>query len=121
MHQGAQLDERTVDEIVAVLGQFAATHDVRVLTNRRSAPKVIAGMPVIEQARKPFTPRRTVGHSASPLVVVGDQYLTDGLLAARLGATFIRVAPLSAGLRPFRTRFADAVLQHLFVVSEGSP
>lgn len=63
---------------------------VIVLTNgpQRGVPSMI------HHGNKPWTPRRRIGlesrHDA--VWVVGDQVLTDGILAWRLGATFVHLA-----------------------------
>jgi predicted HAD superfamily phosphohydrolase YqeG len=62
--------------------------DVIVLTNGalRGATGVIAG------GNKPWTTRRRLGLSGGEAVwVVGDQVLTDGILARRLDGTFVRL------------------------------
>jgi predicted HAD superfamily phosphohydrolase YqeG len=48
---------------------------------------------VVSRGNKPWTTRRRLGlrGSSAPLVVVGDQVLTDGLLAWRLRATFLHL------------------------------
>lgn len=48
---------------------------------------------MVSRGNKPWTTRRRLGlrGSSVPLVVVGDQVLTDGLLAWRLGATFLHL------------------------------
>ena len=48
---------------------------------------------MVSRGNKPWTTRRRLGlrGSSTPLVVVGDQVLTDGLLAWRLGATFLHL------------------------------
>ena len=48
---------------------------------------------MISRGNKPWTSRRRLGlrGSSTPLVVVGDQVLTDGLLAWRLRATFLHL------------------------------
>ena len=62
---------------------------VIALTNgpQREVPRMIS------RGNKPWTTRRRLGlrGSSAPLVVVGDQVLTDGLLAWRLGATFLHM------------------------------
>ena len=62
---------------------------VIALTNgpQREVPRMIS------RGNKPWTTRRRLGlrGSSAPLVVVGDQVLTDGLLAWRLGATFLHL------------------------------
>ncbi len=48
---------------------------------------------MVSRGNKPWTSRRRLGlrGSSAPLVVVGDQVLTDGLLAWRLRATFLHL------------------------------
>ena len=69
----------------------ANPHIARViaLTNgpQRQVDRMLSG------GNKPWTTRRRLGlrGSSAPLVVVGDQVLTDGLLAWRLRATFLHL------------------------------
>jgi predicted HAD superfamily phosphohydrolase YqeG len=90
-----------------------------IVTNRRHGPREVMKWPVVVRARKPFTSRailRTWSHH--PVIcVIGDQYATDGLLAARLGVPFFRVIPL--GKRPTRASLGDALLSVLFLHLEG--
>jgi len=62
---------------------------VIALTNgpQRGVPRMLS------RGDKPWTPRRRLGLRGvtSPIVVVGDQILTDGVLAWRLGATFMHL------------------------------
>jgi predicted HAD superfamily phosphohydrolase YqeG len=48
---------------------------------------------MVSRGNKPWTTRRRLGlrGGSTPLVVVGDQVLTDGLLAWRLRATFLHL------------------------------
>jgi len=48
---------------------------------------------MVSRGNKPWTTRRRLGLSGNrePIVVVGDQVLTDGLLAWRLRATFLHL------------------------------
>lgn len=48
---------------------------------------------MVSRGNKPWTSRRRLGlrGTATPIVVVGDQVLTDGLLAWRLRATFLHL------------------------------
>ena len=48
---------------------------------------------LVSRGNKPWTTRRRLGlqGNRAPVVVVGDQVLTDGLLAWRLGATFLHL------------------------------
>lgn len=94
--------QRELDDAVERLGREWGDQHVHVVTN--SARGVSDGLlpaswRYLRVARKPFT-RLQVPPGA---VVVGDQPLQDGLLAWRLGATFVAVplprdAPLWARL-----------------------
>lgn len=77
-------------------------HTVCVATNARGKVRLSAeyeGIPVtyVTRARKPWTRRRRLdapceaSAAACLRAVVGDQVLTDGLLALRLDAVFIHV------------------------------
>lgn len=89
----------------AVLDQIRAMPAVRVAcfaTNsdrRPSALPAIGGIRVmyLSSARKPF---RTAAYRNLPRpgVVIGDQAATDGILASRLGYTFIHYAPSLSGV-----------------------
>lgn len=83
-----------------------------IVTNRRVAPESYLGLPVIACARKPFTDARLLPDAAAIACVIGDQLMTDGLLAGRLGVPFIHVAP--RGSRPWRAAIGDWILNHLF-------
>lgn len=75
-----------------------------VVSNARwtQAVQAIGQTPVMGRARKPFT-RIARLHAAigAPEIdaVIGDQFLTDGLLARRLGAVYIE-SPLSTQDEP---------------------
>lgn len=92
--------------------------DAVIVTNRRDVPAELWGIPVVAHAGKPWTPRSRLPLSPRPSTVIGDQLLTDGLLARRLGATFIRVLPLGEHPRPWRTRLSDGLLNPLFPTKE---
>jgi predicted HAD superfamily phosphohydrolase YqeG len=86
-----------LDECSAI----ASLREVFFVTNsRRSPSEAIPSMafPVsyISHARKPFLEISRFSSLRPPVVVVGDQVLTDGLMAWRLNATFVQV-PLPAG------------------------
>lgn len=51
---------------------------------------------------------RRMNGAGLPFVVIGDRYLTDGLLALRLGGKFAPVRPLRTGKEPLRIRLAYA-------------
>ena len=63
----------------------------RVIALSNGAQREVARM--VSRGNKPWTTRRRLGlrGSSAPLVVVGDQVLTDGLLAWRLRATFLHL------------------------------
>lgn len=67
----------------------AAVARVIVLTNgpQRGVARLIS------RGNKPWTTRRRLGlrGETAPLIVVGDQVLTDGLLAWRLGAEYLHL------------------------------
>ncbi len=89
--QGAPVEEfgalvnRAIDRFEASPG----VDRVIVITNgpQRDVPNMIS------RGNKPWTSRRRLGLRGvgSPIVVIGDQVLTDGLLAWRLGATFLHL------------------------------
>jgi len=91
VRQGAPLDEFGI-EVNAAIDRFESMPGVErviVLTNgaERGVPRMIS------RGNKPWTSRRRLGLRGvrGPLVVVGDQVLTDGLLAWRLRATFLHL------------------------------
>lgn len=89
---GSQVPER-VEAMVAALVRCPTVRSVVVASNANELAVVwpAEGMPaamVIDGARKPWRTAYT-GELPRPVVVVGDQVLTDGLLAWRIGATFV--------------------------------
>ena len=93
------------DGLATVLGQVAAIPGLEVVcfaTNSARRPGVIpaaAGIRVmyLSSARKPL---RTAPYQDLPRpgIVVGDQVATDGVLARRLGYTFLHYAPRLEGV-----------------------
>jgi predicted HAD superfamily phosphohydrolase YqeG len=80
---------------------LASVQEVVFVTNSRRSPR--EGVPstafpvsYISHARKPFLDIWRFASLGSPVVVIGDQVLTDGLMAWRLNATFVQL-PLPAG------------------------
>ena len=69
----------------------ANAHIARVIALTNGPQRDVERM--VSRGNKPWTTRRRLGlrGSSTPLVVVGDQVLTDGLLAWRLGATFLHL------------------------------
>jgi hypothetical protein len=100
--------QRAFDEgAIEVLGQVARLPGIEVVcftTNsarRPSAGLACPGVRVVCLARaaKPFrvAPYREF---PAPGVVIGDQVLTDGLLARRLGYVFLHCGPQQGGVPP---------------------
>ena len=86
-HQFAQ----RVGEVIDRFDQLPSVERVIVLSNgpQRGADRMIA------RGNKPWTTRWRLGiarRSAAEIWVVGDQILTDGILAWRLGAVFLHYA-----------------------------
>jgi hypothetical protein len=83
------------DEFRAVVNSAIDQFEIHPLVDRAIALTNGAerGVPrMISRGNKPWTSRRRLGIVGVPhLVVVGDQILTDGVLAWRLGADFIQL------------------------------
>ena len=90
----AEKVNRTIDWFEAVPG----VERVIVLSN--GPPRGVDRM--INRGNKPWTTRRRLGlmNSDSKVWVVGDQVLTDGILAWRLGADFFHQAIARTGEQP---------------------
>jgi predicted HAD superfamily phosphohydrolase YqeG len=98
--------QESLDEgLAAVLGPLAAIPGVEVVcfaTNSARRPGVIPAAPGIRvmylsSARKPMRlgPYQNLPR---PGIVIGDQVATDGVLARRLGYTFLHYAPRLEGI-----------------------
>ena len=89
--QGASLEEFGA-LVNGVIDRFEAVPGVaRVIVLTDGAERGVPRM--ISRGNKPWTTRRRLGleQTAGPIVVVGDQIVTDGVLAWRLGATFLHL------------------------------
>ncbi len=87
---GAQADEfaRAVNSAIDYLESHPLVDRAIALTNgaERGVPRIVS------RGNKPWTTRRRLGIAGvDRLVVVGDQVLTDGILAWRLGGLFIHL------------------------------
>jgi predicted HAD superfamily phosphohydrolase YqeG len=89
---------RVLDELTAIPGVLL----VCFATNSSRQPSVLPQRPGLQvefvtSARKPL---RTAPYRGFPQpgVVIGDQVLTDGLLARRLGYTFLHFSPAPAAM-----------------------
>lgn len=89
--QGAPVEEfgALVNQAIDRFEASPGVSRVIVITNgpQRDVPNMIS------RGNKPWTSRRRLGLRGlqTPIVVVGDQLLTDGMLAWRLGATFLHL------------------------------
>ena len=109
-------DQEALDQgIAAVLSGVAELPDVREVvfaTNSARRPSAIPSLPGVRvtylaSAGKPL---RTAPYRALPRpgAVIGDQVATDGLLARRLGYTFLHWSPPLTGV-PLRPRLMGLV------------
>lgn len=94
--------DRGLADVLAELKAIDSVHVVCFATNSARLPSAIplaAGLRLeyVVSARKPL---RTAPYRAMPRpgVVVGDQVATDGLLARRLGYTFLHYRPQIASM-----------------------
>ena len=89
--QGVPVEE--FGELVnAAIDRLEANRNIaRVIALTNGPQRQVARM--VSRGNKPWTTRRRLGlrQSCRPVVVVGDQVLTDGLLAWRLRATFLHL------------------------------
>jgi predicted HAD superfamily phosphohydrolase YqeG len=85
-----------VDAVMDVVGKMKTVHVVAFATNSTREfsmdPARHTGAIYWHSARKPFAIHR-YALLPSPGIVIGDQYLTDGILALRLGFAFAEVLP----------------------------
>ncbi|MDH3470545.1 MAG: hypothetical protein OEM94_04430, partial [Acidimicrobiia bacterium] len=89
--QGASLEEFGV-LVNTAIDRFEASPNVARVIALTNGPQRQVGR-MVSRGNKPFTTRRRLGlrGSRAPVVVVGDQVLTDGVLAWRLRATFLHL------------------------------
>jgi predicted HAD superfamily phosphohydrolase YqeG len=121
VRQGAPLDEfkKTVSGAADRFEQHPSVARVIILTNGpdRGVPQMV------HRGNKPWTTRRRLGLESvgRDIWVVGDQPLTDGVLAWRLAATFVYLAideETEAPRQAFMRRIGRRVARLLFQ-SEG--
>jgi hypothetical protein len=75
----------------AAIESMPVRHEVRFVSNARfENGAAVAPVVLVAAARKPFT-RGLDSPRGLPRIVIGDQCLTDGLLAVRTRATFVRL------------------------------
>lgn len=93
------LDPRVIQHLMALKSQLNLLLCTNNMTSRQKEVAKILDLPILMQAMKPFTFRITPfiksrGIPGSSLVVVGDQWVTDGCLANRLKCPVIMVDPI---------------------------
>lgn len=89
--QGAALDVFRAG-VTAAMKRFESLPSVdRVIVLTNGPERGVPGM--IHRGNKPWTTRRRLGldEAAATIWVVGDQILTDGVLAWRFGATYVQL------------------------------
>jgi predicted HAD superfamily phosphohydrolase YqeG len=116
--------------VAAIVSELAELPEVRVVvfaTNSARRPSAVPSAPGVRvvylaSAGKPL---RTAPYRALPRpgAVVGDQIATDGLLARRLGYTFLHWSPRLTGvpLRPRLMNFLGRLAQPLFLRGQRLP
>ena len=120
--------QETLDEGIArVLGEIAKLPTVEVVcfsTNSHRRPSVVpsqAGVQVVYLASA-GKPLRTTPYQRFPRpgAVVGDQVATDGILARRLGYTFIQFdPPAGVPVGPRLMAAAGRLMQPLWFTEDG--
>ena len=117
--------DRGVAAVVSELGELPDVRVVVFATNSARRPSTIPSVPGVQvtylaSAGKPL---RTAPYRALPRpgAVIGDQVATDGLLARRLGYTFLHWNPRLAGvpLRPRLMGLLGRLAQPLFRTRKG--
>ena len=123
VRQGAPLEEfqPLVNAAIDRFEAMEAVERVIVLTNgaERGVPRMIS------RGNKPWTSRRRLGLRGirTPIVVVGDQVLTDGLLAWRLKATHLHLVidQESEPSRQALMRSLGRFLERVVMRANGAP
>jgi len=89
--QGASLEEFGV-LVNTAIDRFEASPNVARVIALTNGPQRQVGR-MVSRGNKPWTTRRRLGlrGTGAPIVVVGDQVLTDGILAWRLRGTFLHL------------------------------
>jgi predicted HAD superfamily phosphohydrolase YqeG len=117
--------DRGVAAVVSELGELPDVRVVVFATNSARRPSTIPSVPGVRvtylaSAGKPL---RTAPYRGLPRpgAVIGDQVATDGLLARRLGYTFLHWSPRLAGvpLRPRLMGLLGRLAQPLFRTRQG--
>jgi predicted HAD superfamily phosphohydrolase YqeG len=105
--------EQLAPKLAAIVATLPKANTVVVTTNVRNHPGKVAaaiaeaGLIFVAGARKPH-PRRLLAATARPVAIVGDQPVTDGLLAWWLGVPFV-LAPACSSRTPWWPRLMRLV------------
>ena len=117
--------DRGIETVVSEVGELPDVQVVVFATNSARRPSAIPSVPGVQvtylaSAGKPL---RTAPYHALPRpgAVIGDQVATDGLLARRLGYTFLHWSPQLADvpLRPRLMGLLGRLAQPLFRARKG--
>ncbi len=102
---------------VRAVSRIAENHDACLVSNkndpgRNARMARLLSIPYVP-GKKPYgravSALRRMNAGRLPVITVGDRYLTDGLLALRLGGTFVAVRPLRTRNEPFLLRLSYAL------------
>ena len=118
VRQGAPPGEFIV-VVNAAIDRFEAHPSVgRVIALTNGAQR---GVPrLVSRGNKPWTTRRRLGLTGD-VVVVGDQILTDGVLAWRLGATFVHLVIDDSAEPPDQSRLRSRGKWFALLLFKGIP
>jgi predicted HAD superfamily phosphohydrolase YqeG len=121
---GQESLDRGIAAVVSELGELPDVRAVVFATNSVRRPSAIPSLPGVRvtylaSAGKPL---RTAPYRALPRpgAVIGDQVATDGLLARRLGYTFLQWSPPLAGV-PLRPRLLGLLGRLAWPLFRGRP
>jgi predicted HAD superfamily phosphohydrolase YqeG len=124
---GQQALDQGIAEVIGSLDQVPSVQAMVFATNSARTPTMLPPFPGVRvsylaMAGKPF---RTAPYRGLPRpgAVIGDQLPTDGLLAYRLGFTFLHCDPRLGGvpLGPRLMRLLGRPVRPLFFRGAGAP
>jgi predicted HAD superfamily phosphohydrolase YqeG len=124
---GQESLDRGVAAVVSELGELPDVRVVVFATNSARRPSAIPSLPGVQVTylASAGKPGRTAPYRALPRpgAVIGDQVATDGLLARRLGYTFLYWSPrlASVPLRPRLMGLLGRLALPLFRARKGPP
>lgn len=104
-------------EVVRKVRELALHNQVLLCTNRRDPARwrqleALLSLPVVTKRHRKPSVRvlEDAGDTGGrPRVVIGDKFLTDGLFARRIGATFIRVKRKLSGRESVSVRISNGI------------